>query len=230
MNRLNGNGARRRPTDPPNARRGRSRRRLRGRRVEILCDRDELCVTWTRFGPGRDGASPHIHRTHSDLFYVLARRADVPRRAGARRSASSRPARSRSRRRSSSTASGTRGDEELRYLNFHAPGGGFADYLRGVHARASTRRIRPRTAAGRSTDGVIVPAGPAAPRRPGRDPDRGAGRAGAGVEPAHVPLRARGRPLPRDPGVDSARGRAGALRRARRRPLRPATTTSSRRR
>ena len=23
---------------------------------------------------------------------------------------------------------------ELRYLNFHAPGGGFADYLRGRHA------------------------------------------------------------------------------------------------
>jgi hypothetical protein len=42
------------------------------RRVEILCDRDELVVTWTRFGPRRDGASPHIHRTHSDLFFVLA--------------------------------------------------------------------------------------------------------------------------------------------------------------
>ena len=41
------------------------------RRVEILCDREELVVTWTRFGPHRDGASPHIHRTHSDLFFVL---------------------------------------------------------------------------------------------------------------------------------------------------------------
>ena len=38
------------------------------------------------------------------------------------------------RRRSSCTRSGTRADEELRYLNFHAPGGGFADYLRGVSA------------------------------------------------------------------------------------------------
>ncbi len=27
------------------------------RRVEILCDRDELHITWTRFGPGRDGAT-----------------------------------------------------------------------------------------------------------------------------------------------------------------------------
>ena len=42
------------------------------RRVEILCDRDELHATWTRFGPYRDGANPHIHRHHTDLFYVLA--------------------------------------------------------------------------------------------------------------------------------------------------------------
>ena len=40
-------------------------------RLEILSDRDELHATWTRFGPHRDGASPHVHRQHSDLFYVL---------------------------------------------------------------------------------------------------------------------------------------------------------------
>ena len=33
---------------------------------------------------------------------------------------------------SSSTVPEREPDEELRYLNFHAPGGGFADYLRGV--------------------------------------------------------------------------------------------------
>ena len=36
------------------------------RRVEILCDREQLCVTWTRFGPRRDGAAAHVHRAHSD--------------------------------------------------------------------------------------------------------------------------------------------------------------------
>jgi mannose-6-phosphate isomerase-like protein (cupin superfamily) len=101
------------------------------RRVEILCDRDELHATWTRFGPGRDGASPHVHRRHCDLFYVLAGEFTVglgpdveetalppgtlalapPLVVHAFRNAS---------------------DAELRYLNFHAPGGGFADYLRGV--------------------------------------------------------------------------------------------------
>ena len=100
------------------------------RRVEILCDRDELVVTWTRFGPHRDGASPHIHRTHSDLFFVLggeltffvgpeAEERVLP--AGTLAFAPPQ------------LVHGFRnaGDGELRYLNFHAPSAGFADYLRG---------------------------------------------------------------------------------------------------
>src|SRR5207342_2816128 len=100
------------------------------RRVEILCDRDELVVTWTRFGPHRDGASPHIHRTHSDLFFVLggeltffvgpeAEERVLP--AGTLAFAPPQ------------LVHGFRnaGDGELRYLNCHAPSAGFADYLRG---------------------------------------------------------------------------------------------------
>src|SRR4051794_21517290 len=41
------------------------------RRVEILSDADALNATWSRYGPGRDGADLHVHRRHSDLFYVL---------------------------------------------------------------------------------------------------------------------------------------------------------------
>src|SRR3954451_1271320 len=41
-------------------------------RVEILCDDPALNATISRFGPRRDGADLHIHRRHSDLFYVLA--------------------------------------------------------------------------------------------------------------------------------------------------------------
>jgi mannose-6-phosphate isomerase-like protein (cupin superfamily) len=102
------------------------------RRVEILCDRDELCVTWSRFGPGRDGASPHVHRHHTDLFYVLDGELTIG--LGAERQETAVPAGSlvvapplvvHAFRNASPT-------EEVRYLNFHAPGGGFADYLRGV--------------------------------------------------------------------------------------------------
>jgi mannose-6-phosphate isomerase-like protein (cupin superfamily) len=102
------------------------------RRVEILCDRDELCVTWSRFGPGRDGASPHVHRHHTDLFYVLDGELTIG--LGAERQETAVPAGSlvvapplvvHAFRNASTT-------EEVRYLNFHAPSGGFADYLRGV--------------------------------------------------------------------------------------------------
>ena len=102
------------------------------RRVEILCDRDELCVTWSRFGPGRDGASPHIHRQHTDLFYVLDGELMIG--LGADRQETAVPAGSlvvapplvvHAFRNASPT-------EEVRYLNFHAPNGGFADYLRGI--------------------------------------------------------------------------------------------------
>jgi mannose-6-phosphate isomerase-like protein (cupin superfamily) len=103
-----------------------------GRRVEILCDRDELCVTWTRFGAGRDGANPHIHRHHTDLFYVLEGELTIG--LGADRQETAVPVGSlvvappfvvHAFRNASPT-------EELRYLNFHAPNGGFANYLRGV--------------------------------------------------------------------------------------------------
>src|SRR6185295_14268138 len=41
------------------------------RTVLVLSECDELHATWSRFGPGRDGAGLHIHYHHTDLFYVL---------------------------------------------------------------------------------------------------------------------------------------------------------------
>lgn len=100
------------------------------RRVEMLSDCDELHATWSRFGPGRDGAGLHIHHEHSDLFYVLEGELTV-----------------RTGKDSSLVAStGTlvlippmvvhgfrnASDADVKYLNFHAPGCGFADYMRGL--------------------------------------------------------------------------------------------------
>jgi mannose-6-phosphate isomerase-like protein (cupin superfamily) len=101
------------------------------RRVEILCGHEALHATWTRFGPRRDGADLHIHHHHTDLFYVLGGELTV--RLG--------PAGEEQ-----AVAAGTlvrvpplvvhgfrnAGDGELRYLNLHAPGRGFADYLRAM--------------------------------------------------------------------------------------------------
>ena len=101
------------------------------RRVEILSDHEALAVTWSRFSPGRAGADLHVHRRHVDLFYVLEGELTVMFGAGGEET---------------TVPAGTlvrvpplvvhgfrnASDAELRYLNFHAPGMGFADYLRGA--------------------------------------------------------------------------------------------------
>src|SRR5687768_5644726 len=101
------------------------------RRVEIPCDRDQLVVTWTRFGPYRDGASAHVHREHSDLFYVLA--GELTFLVGPEQGERVLPAGTLALAPPLVVHGFRNGaDGELRYLNFHAPNGGFADFLRGV--------------------------------------------------------------------------------------------------
>jgi quercetin dioxygenase-like cupin family protein len=101
------------------------------RRVEVLCEVDAVHATWSRFGPRRDGADLHVHRRHNDLFYVLAGELTV--RLGPGGDGVPAPA-------------GTlvvvpplvvhgyrnASDAEVRFLNVHAPGEGFAAYLRAL--------------------------------------------------------------------------------------------------
>jgi mannose-6-phosphate isomerase-like protein (cupin superfamily) len=99
------------------------------RRVEILSDHEHVHATWTRYAPHRDGADLHIHRRHTDLFYVLAGELTV--RLGVDDERVTVPAGTLVRV-PPLVVHGFRnaGDGELRYLNFHAPGERFADYLR----------------------------------------------------------------------------------------------------
>jgi mannose-6-phosphate isomerase-like protein (cupin superfamily) len=101
------------------------------RRVEILFEHEAVHATWSRFGPRRDGADPHIHRRHSDFFYVLAGELTV--RLGVEDEQVAVPAGTLVRV-PPLVVHGFRngGDAELRYLNLHAPGVGFADYMRGL--------------------------------------------------------------------------------------------------
>ena len=101
------------------------------RRVEILSDADPLHATCSRFGPGRDGADLHVHRRHTDLFYVLAGELTV--RLGAEGAPVRLPAGTLARV-PPLVVHGFRNDGagELRYLNLHAPGVGFAGYLRAL--------------------------------------------------------------------------------------------------
>src|SRR6266699_3113643 len=41
------------------------------RTLRILCEPEQLIVTWFRYEPGEQGPDPHVHRQHADAFYVL---------------------------------------------------------------------------------------------------------------------------------------------------------------
>jgi mannose-6-phosphate isomerase-like protein (cupin superfamily) len=101
------------------------------RRVEILSDDDAVNATWSRFGPRRDGADLHVHRRHTDVFYVLEGQLTV--RLGPDGEAVAAPAGTLARV-PPLVVHGFRNDTdaELRYLNFHAPGRRFADYMRAM--------------------------------------------------------------------------------------------------
>ena len=127
------------------------------RRVEILSDAEPVHATWSRFGRGRDGADLHVHRRHTDLFYVLE--GELTLKLGLEDERITAPA-------------GTlirvppmvvhgflnaSADTEVRYLNFHAPGVQFADYLRALRdGRDFTYDQEPPPA-----DGIRPPSGAA---------------------------------------------------------------------
>jgi mannose-6-phosphate isomerase-like protein (cupin superfamily) len=102
-----------------------------GRRVELLCETDALHATWSRFAAGRDGADLHVHRGHNDLFYVLE--GELTLRLGPEGGPVAAPA---------GTLAlvpplvvhGYRNPSgaEVRFLNVHAPGAGFAPYMRAL--------------------------------------------------------------------------------------------------
>jgi quercetin dioxygenase-like cupin family protein len=97
----------------------------------MLSDVDSLHATWSRFGPRRAGANLHIHHHHSDLFYVLAGELTV--KLGPDGDETVAPVGTLVRIPPLVVHGFRNGsDAEVRYLNFHAPGQGFADYMRGL--------------------------------------------------------------------------------------------------
>jgi mannose-6-phosphate isomerase-like protein (cupin superfamily) len=99
------------------------------RRVEILSDHPSLHATWSRFGPGREGADLHVHRRHTDLFYVLSGELTI--RLGLEDRQVT-VAAGRLVRVPPMVVHGFRNasDAEVTYLNLHAPGMEFAEFLR----------------------------------------------------------------------------------------------------
>jgi mannose-6-phosphate isomerase-like protein (cupin superfamily) len=127
------------------------------RRVEILSEHEPLHATWSRFGPGRDGADPHVHRHHTDVFYVLEGELTVT--LGPEHEAVAVPAGTLARV-PPLVVHGFRNasDGELRYLNLHAPGTGFADYMRGLRdgTKVAFDQHAPPDDGGRSTSEAAI--------------------------------------------------------------------------
>ncbi len=100
-------------------------------RVEIVSGTESLDATWSRFAARRVGADLHVHRHHVDLFYVLEGELTV--RLGVEDTSVAVPAGTLARV-PPMVVHGFRNasDEEMTYLNFHAPGERFSDYLRAL--------------------------------------------------------------------------------------------------
>ncbi len=100
------------------------------RDLVILAERDDITITRMRYGPGERGPDLHVHREHTDAFYVvggeltfvLGREADRIRvTAGSFVAAPPNVAHSFF----------NEADADAHFLNFHTPDQGFAEYLRG---------------------------------------------------------------------------------------------------
>ena len=108
---------------------GESVSRSERREVWIVSALPTLTVTWSRYAAGEQGPGLHVHREHTDAFYVLdgtvrfrvgpdGKPIDV----GAGGFVAVPPG--------IAHAFANESDAEANWLNFHAPDCGFASYLR----------------------------------------------------------------------------------------------------
>jgi quercetin dioxygenase-like cupin family protein len=130
------------------------------REVVILSEREQLTITWSRYAGGERGPDLHVHREHSDAFYVLEGELTFAVGPGPERI---------------TVAAGgfvavppgvvhsfaNAGPAEARWLNLHAPESGFAAYLRAARdgLNASFDSFDPPADGGRPAAEAIV-AGP----------------------------------------------------------------------
>ncbi len=129
------------------------------RRVEILADHDGLHATWSRFAAGRDGADLHVHHRHTDLFYVLD--GELTLRLGVDGETAGIGAGTLARV-PPGVVHGFRNasDADVRYLNLHAPGRQFANFMRALRdgrtPPASYDQHPPPSDGGRPTSEAVV--------------------------------------------------------------------------
>lgn len=156
------------------------------RTVMIKAGHPALAMTHSRYAPGEEGPSLHVHEHHADFWWILAGEltfdlasgdAAVPTRVGAGGFVMTPPGLAHAFRNA--------GDDEVRFLNMHAPGCGFDDYMRAL--RDGRRRAAekfdqwpPPPDGGRpASDAVVLHAGEGRPLNLG-PANRGLIKAGGG--------------------------------------------------
>jgi mannose-6-phosphate isomerase-like protein (cupin superfamily) len=123
------------------------------RTLRILCDFEQVIISWFRYEPGEEGPEPHIHRQHSDAFYVLGGEVDfglgpdITRVTGGPGTFVAAPPNVVHTFKNSSDGTAT-------FLNIHAPSMGFGDVLRG-HGREDFDQFDPPDDGGRPLDDAI---------------------------------------------------------------------------
>jgi quercetin dioxygenase-like cupin family protein len=132
---------------------------LERREVVILAERPEVTITWSRYASGEPGPDLHVHREHTDAFYVLDGEltfAVGPQAEHVKVAPGGFVAVPPDVVHTFINDSGA----EVRWINVHAPERGFADYLRS--ARDGTPlpwdAFDPPADGGQPADRVIVSA------------------------------------------------------------------------
>jgi quercetin dioxygenase-like cupin family protein len=127
------------------------------RDVVLLADREQLSITRSRYGPGERGPDPHVHREHTDAFYMLAGvltfelgHAGKPSRVAAGALVAVPP--------NLVHSFANESNAEARFLNFHCPDGDFAAYMRDLRdgGEASFDSFDPPADGGRPAADAIV--------------------------------------------------------------------------
>lgn len=102
------------------------------RNVLILVDEPQLVVTWTRYELGERGPDPHVHRQHADGFYIVEGEIEFGLGPGGEHVVQA-PAGSVVIAPPNVVHTfANESDARAVYLNFHAPNGGFAEFLRAM--------------------------------------------------------------------------------------------------
>jgi quercetin dioxygenase-like cupin family protein len=119
--------------------------------VDILAVHQRLTITWSRYTPNEPGPVPHVHRDHTDAFYVLTGELRFrigpslePLVAGHGTLVSVPP---------EIVHTFVAGEDGADFLNFHAPDGGFGAYMGG---EADGFDSVDTDTGGRPADGVVV--------------------------------------------------------------------------